>query len=224
MTEAIDKAPQLLPAEYEEKTIEWLRAQIAPYLAEKKALYVSVAKLANEITVANAAALASADNLCKDALRDLDGLEAVRTALPFRRIADAMNADFKALRDPLVAAVAELKGKIGAHIIAERTKQAENYQAATVAHIAGDHGAAQVALAVASEAETATPKGTSVKEIWVVERYRLDLMILSTEERPGLVPDEKAIAAYLKKIPSTENPSLPGVICKKVPAVTSRRS
>jgi hypothetical protein len=43
-------------------------------------------------------------------------------------------------------------------------------------------------------------------------------------EAPGLIPDEKAIAAYLKKVPVTENPNLRGVICKKVPAVTARRS
>lgn len=223
---AIEKAPPaLLPAEYEKQTIDWLRGQITPYLKPKKELYTAVAKLATETTITDADSLARADNLCKEALRELDGLEEVRKSLPFRRIADAMNADFKELRDPLAAAAAELKEKIGAHVVAERNKQSENYQAAASAHAAGDHGAAQVLLATASEAETATPKGTSVKEVWAVERFVPGLMLTSVDDPdfPGLVPNMPAINAHLRKTPITEHPSLPGVVCKKVPAVTSRR-
>ncbi len=225
MTDAIvASATQVLPAEYEAKTLEWLRAQIAPHLEPKKELYAWAAAQAAATEVTDAESLDAADKLCKDILSELDGLEAVRQALPFRRIADALNEDFKALRDPLASSVDGLKKKIGAHVVAERNKQTENYQAATVAHIAGDHGTAQTLLATAGEAETAAPKGTSVKEVWAVDHYDLKWMQLSTPEAPGLIPDEKAIAAYLKKVPVSENPNLRGVICKKVPAVTARRS
>jgi hypothetical protein len=224
MTEAIQTTTTLLPAEYEANLLEWLRSQISPHLEGKKALYLASAELASRLEVTDAASLALADKLNKDILSELDGLEAVRQSLPFRRIADALNADFKTLRDPLASASLGLKGRIGAHVVAERNKQTQNYQAASAAHVAGDHGAAQVALAAAGEAETTAPKGTSVKEVWVVDRYDLGWMKLSTEDRPGLIPDEKGIAAYLKTVPITENPDLRGVICKKVPAVTSRRT
>lgn len=225
MAEAIEKAPGVLPAEYEKNTLEWLRAQIAPYLEPKKELYTATAALADRVQVTDAGTLEVADKLCKDILSELDGLEAVRTALPFRRIADALNADFKVLRDPLTNAALGLKKKIGEHVVAERNKQADNYQAASVAHVEGNHAAAQVMLATASAAETAAPKGTSVKEVWVVDRYVVGLMQASDDPKhPGLTPNADAIAAYLRKVPITENPGLPGVICKKVPAVTSRRS
>lgn len=224
MTESIAKS-EVLPAEYEAKTLEWLRGQIAPHLEPKKALYTWAAAQAAAAEITDADSLAASDKLVKDILSELDGLEAVRQALPFRRIADSLNVDFKELRDPLTDAALGLKKKIGAYVVAERNKQTENYQAATVAHIAGDHGTAQALLATAGEAETAAPKGTSVKEVWVVDRYVLGLMQSSTDDDfPGLTPNHKAIAAALKKVPITENPGLPGVVCKKVPAVTARRS
>lgn len=222
MTEAL----ALLPKDYEITLLDDLRTRISPYLAEKVELYKATAALAEAVNVTDADSLALADNLNKEILLELDGLEAVRESGPgaFGRIARALNADFKALRDPLAGAVAGLKQRIGAHVVAERKKQTENYQAAAAAHVAGDHGQAQVALAAAGEAETAAPKGTHVKEVWAVERFVIELMTASADEaHPGLTPNLQAINAHLRKTPIGENPGLPGVICKKVPAVTSRR-
>ena len=63
-----------------------------------------------------------------------------------------------------------------------------------------------------------------MREEWAVERYDLAIMVLSTDEYPGLRPDEAAIAAYLRKLPIDVEPSLPGVICKRVPKTTQRRA
>jgi hypothetical protein len=135
-----------------------------------------------------------------------------------------MGARFKPLFDTLDAPIANLKSEIGGYVLAEQAKQREQYQAAAAAHVAGDHGAAQVALAVANDAETTAPKGTTVREVWAVERYEIGLMIPSTETHPGLIPDEQAIGAYLRKLSPHETPALPGVICKLVPAVSTRRA
>jgi hypothetical protein len=39
-----------------------------------------------------------------------------------------------------------------------------------------------------------------------------------------LIPDETAIAAYLRKLSPLEEPGLPGVICKLVPKVATRHA
>jgi len=227
MTEAIQKLPPpLLPAEYEQTLLDSLREKIQPYLDQNRALYLATAQLAEQVQVKDDATMKIADDLVKSAQNELAGLEGVRESGPgaFGRIAYKLNADFKALRDPLEAAVENLKGKIGAHVVAQRNKQSENYQAAAVAHAQGDHGTAQVRLAAAGEAATRAPKGTTVKEVWAVAAYDRGQMRLGTEELPGLEPDTKRIDAYARAFAIDQTPAVPGVTFHKVPAVTSRRA
>lgn len=216
----------LVPISFEQKVLETFEADFAPKLREKLDFYKKVEAVVREIHVIDDASLATADTWNKELLREADALEEVRQSGPgaLNRLGRKMGASFKPLVDLLETMSANLKREIGAYVIAKKTEQKENYQQAAQLHAAGDHAGAQVALATASAAATSAPVGNSVSEEWVVERYEPKLMVLSTEEFPGLVPDEKAIAAYLRKLPISEEPALPGVICKKVPKVTTRRA
>ncbi len=227
MGDAIESTPApaaIVPTDFKEKILALFDANFAPYVAEKLALYKASAATAAQIKVTDAASLALADSFAKALLAERDGLEAVRLAGPgaLNSLGRELGKRFKPLFDELETPIANLKHDIGAYLVAERNKQVETYQAAAQLHAQGDHAAAQQALAVASAADTAAPQGTTAKEVWVVERYEPRLMLPSTDTHPGLVPDEKAIAAYLRKLPISEEPALPGVICKRVPAVTQR--
>ena len=225
MTSAIEKAPAL-PALDEAKILAIFNEQFLPYLTEKGEFYAEVAATVAALKATDAASLAVVDEWERDLLVERDQLEAVRASGPgaLNRLGRKMGAPFKPLFDLLEGAISNAKAEKGLYILAERKKQAESYQAAAAAHVAGDHGQAQTLMLAANEAETAAPKGTSVGEKWTVERYELGLMVLSTADHPGLVPDEKAIEAYLRKLSPNEEPALPGVICKKVPTVVTRHA
>lgn len=229
MSETPAEAPPtqaLVPATFEQKVLETFDLEFAPKLQEKLAFYKNVSNVVAGIKVTDEASLANADTWNKELLREHDALEEVRAAGPgaLNRLGRKMGASFKPLFDLLETMSANLKHEIGTYVTSKRAEQVENFQQAAQLHAAGDHAGAQVALATASAASTHAPLGNSVSEEWVVERYALDLMVLSTPEFPGLVPDEKAIATYLRKLPTSEEPALPGVICKKIPKVTTRRN
>jgi hypothetical protein len=215
----------LVPVNFEDQTMALFEANFAPELAEKLTFYKGVAEHVATIKVTDEASLAIADTWNKELLREADALEEVRAAGPgaLNRLGRKMGAAFKPLKDLLETSSANLKHEIGTYVIAKKKEQEAQYQAAAQQHAAGDHGAAQVSLELAAAANTSAPLGNSTKEVWVVERYEPALMILSTPEFPGLVPDEKSIDAYLAKLPSTQQPALPGVICKLVTRVTTRR-
>lgn len=225
MTAAIEKAP-VGPALDEAKILAIFDEQFKPWLDEKLVFYNQVADLVATLKATDAESLAKVDQWERDLLLELDALEAVRASGPgaLNRLGRKMGAPFKPLSDILKAAISNCKNEKGKFILAQRELQAESYQAAAAAHAVGEHGSAQALMLAANEAETAAPKGSSVSEEWVVERYELGLMVLSTPEFPGLVPDEKAIAAYLRKLSPNEDPGLPGVICKKVPKVVTRHA
>jgi hypothetical protein len=216
----------LVPAAIVEKIKADMDLVLDPRIAEKREFYDFCAANAAALKVVDPDTLAAANEMLKELLREHDGIEAVRKSGPgaLDKIVKHGNGKFKPLRDTLDAAIANLKHEIGAFMVAQRKQQAENYQAAAAAHVAGNHEAAQVAMVVASEAITTAPQGSTVKEVWEVERYELGLMVLSTPEHPGLAPDEKAINAYLRALPAGEEPALPGVICRLVPAVSTRRA
>lgn len=216
----------LVPVGFADKVLAQFETDFAPKLHEKLQLYTKVVALVSTLKVTDAASLAEADSWNKELLREKDELEQVRLAGPgaLNKLGRAMGLKFKPLFDSLEVGVSNLKREIGNYTIAERKKQEESYQAAVVAHVAGDHASAQMSLELASTAETNAPKGSTVREVWQVERYELGLMTLSTPEHPGLVPDESAINAYLRKLRPDEKPALPGVICKLVPAVSTRRA
>lgn len=222
-------APQttaIVPVGFEDKILEIFKRDFEPWIEKKGEFYAEVAATVAELKATDAASLAVVDEWERDLLAERDALEAVRASGPgaLNRLGRKMGAPFKPLFDALEASISNLKTEKGNFILAERNKQAESYQAAAAAHVAGDHGAAQTLMLVANEAETMAPKGTSVGEKWVVERYELSLMVLSTEAHPGLIPDEQAINAYLRKLSPNEEPALPGVICKKVPVVVTRHA
>lgn len=226
MTAAIEPAAPaaIVPVDFEEKVLATFETEFAPKLEEKLAFYKEACALANAVRVVDAATLAEADAWERDLMKERDELEQVRRSGPgaLNRLGRKMGAKFKPLDDELDAAIANLKAEKGAFVLAERKKQQESYQAAAAAHEAGDHAQAQQLMLAANEAETAAPKGTSVGEQWVVERYEPALMVPSTPEFPGLIPDETGIAAYLRKLSPLEEPALPGVICKLVPKVATR--
>jgi hypothetical protein len=215
----------LVPVAIADRIRAELDAALDPQLHAKRELYANCAALAETIKVTDATSLQTADEFAKDLLRERDELEAVRASGPgaLDKIVRALNAKFKPLRDVLDAAVSNLKHERGAYLLAQKKQQEKSYQAAAAAHVTGDHEKAQVALQIASATDTSTPVGTSVREVWVVERYVPEMMVLSTPDHPGLVPDEQAIAAYLRKLPASETPALPGVVCKLMPQVTDRR-
>jgi 1,2-phenylacetyl-CoA epoxidase PaaB subunit len=225
MTETV--APvAIVPSDFKAKILATFDENFGPYVEQRLALYKQSAALAAQVSVTDAATLAIADNLCKALLLERDGLEAVRLSGPgaLNSLGRELGKRFKPLFDEIDVPIANLRQEIGAYLVAERRKQSENYQAAAALHAAGAHGAAQEALALASSAETVAPQGTSAREVWAVERYEQALMMPSTPTHPGLVPDEPAIKAYLAKLPISEEPALPGVICKRVPAVVQRRN
>jgi hypothetical protein len=216
----------IVPVDFSAQVLATFESEFAPKLEEKAKFYQECAAAVSGLKVSDAASLAAADEWQKEILRERDALEEVRLSGPgaLNKLGRAMGARFKPLFDELDAMVSNLKAEIGGYVLAEKKKQAEQYQAAAAAHVAGDHGAAQVALAIANDAETMAPKGTTVREVWAVERYAPELMVPSTPTHPGLIPDEAGIAAYLRKLSPHEEPALPGVICKLVPAVSTRRA
>lgn len=217
----------IVPVDFEAKTLAIFETEFAPLIEAKAKFYEEVAALVAALPpITDAASLAVKDEWSKDLLRERDELEAVRAAGPgaLNRVGRKMGARFKPLFDALDTPISNLKAEIGAFVLAEQEKQATQFQAAAAAHVAGDHGAAQVALAIANDAETMAPKGTTVRKVWAVKRYEPALMVPSTETHPGLIPDEQAIGAYLRKLSPHEEPALPGVICELVPAVSTRRA
>jgi hypothetical protein len=217
----------IVAPDFEAKTLAIFEEQFAPLLEEKAKFYAEVVALVAALPpVTDAASLAVKDEWQKDLLRERDALEEVRTSGPgaLNRVGRKMGARFKPLFDALDVPISNIKAEVGGYVLAEQAKQAEQYQAAAAAHVAGDHGAAQVALAIANDAETNAPKGTTVRKVWAVKRYEIGLMLPSSETHPGLIPDEQAIGAYLRKLSPHEEPGLPGVICELVPAVSTRRA
>jgi hypothetical protein len=226
MTDAIQA---VAPADPQTVALAKLRAglveAIEPWLAAERAAWLEIRGYSDAVTVTDVASLTDATEWLAAWKEKLGGLEAVREAGPgaIGKIVRESNAKFKALRDLGDAAVANLTAEIGGHVQRERERQREGYAAAAEAHAAGQHFAAATALASASAADPTLPPGTTVKEVWAVDRYDLSIMVLSTDDYPGLVPDADAIAAYLRKLPIDAEPSLPGVICKKVPHTTQRK-
>jgi hypothetical protein len=215
----------LVPVELVDKIRADLDAALDIPLAEKLQYYEFCASHAAVAKVTDAASLAEADEMAKELLREWDALEAVRKsgATPLDRLAKHINAKIKRLRDVLEAAIANLKKERGEYLVAQKRLQDESFQAAAAAHMAGEHASAQIALEVAVATTTAAPQGTSVREVWVVKRILPDLMVLSTPEVPGLIPDESSIAAYARKFPAGERPVVAGVVFELVPQVTDRR-
>lgn len=217
----------IVPLDMEAKTLAIFEENFAPWIAEKAKFYADVTEIIAALPpVTDAASLAVKDEWQKNLLRERDALEAVRSSGPgaLNRVGRKMGAAFKPLFDTLDVPIANIKAEVGGYVLAEQEKQATSYQAAAAAHVAGDHGAAQVALAIANDAETTAPKGTTVRKVWAVKRYAPELMVISTDTHPGLIPDEQAIGAYLRKLSPHEEPGLPGVICELVPAVSTRRA
>ncbi len=215
----------LLPVGVVEKIRDDLDAALEPQLVAKRKDYDDCLALASAMRVVDASSLAVADEFAKDLLRERDQLEEVRKSGPgaLDKIVRHLNAKFKPLRDTLDAAVANLKKERGDYLIAQKRQQTESFQAAAAAHMAGEHASAQVALEVAAAANTTAPKGTSVRQVWQVKRVVPEMMVLSTPDVPGLVPDEAAIAAYARKFPEGETPVIAGVVFELVPQVTDRR-
>jgi hypothetical protein len=126
---------------------------------------------------------------------------------------------YKPRKDRINEVVADLKKKIGDHLIRERSRQAYEYQNALAAHAAGDHVAAVSALAVASEATTQPVAGTTLAEEWVAEVIAPDLMT-----REWLVPDYDRINAHAKTTPINQEPfPIAGVKFTKKPKLSMRR-
>lgn len=222
-----DPVTAIVPVDFEAKTLAIFEEQFAPLIEQKAKFYEEVVALVATLPpVTDAESMRVKDEWQKDLLRERDELEAVRSAGPgaLNRVGRKMGARLKPLFDTLDVPIANLKKEIGDFVLAEQEKQSTQYQAAAAAHMAGDHGAAQVALAIANDAETMAPKGTTVRKVWAVKRYDFSLMVPSTETHPGWIPDEQGINAYLRKLSPHEEPTLPGVICELVPAVSTRRA
>lgn len=212
--------------DFSAQVLETFERDFAPKLAEKLALYQKCAAVVAELKATDAASLAVIDTWNKELLKEKDALEEIRLAGPgaLNSLGRAMGKRFKPLVDVLEAAIANTKAEIGTYTLAERRKRDESFQAAAAAHAAGDHEGAQQALQIAAEAQPDAPKGNTVGEEWEVERYEIGLMVPSTDTYPGLAPDEKKIKAFVRDYPTHEHPPLPGVICKLVPKVSTRRA
>lgn len=218
MTELALAAPT--PAAALERLRADLVADLDPWLEARLPLYVETAAVAVALVVADPPTLAAADALLNEVMKEHDGLEAVREAGPgaLGSLVRVLNAKFKPLRDELEKARDHLKAQIGAYAVAQRAEQVASYQAAAAAHVAGEHSEAAAALAAASAADTATPQGTNVREVWAVKRIALDLL-----PREWMVADEARIDKLARETPIDETPIVPGVIFEKVPHVTKRR-
>jgi hypothetical protein len=247
LTEAITPAApaELSPAARSAQAVAALRhelvTRVAAYIEADRANWLTLRGMSDAVAVTDAVTLQVATKWVQDWTALLDGLEAVRLAGPgdLGRIVRESNALFKSLRDIGDAAKANLANEIGGYWQKQKRQREEAYDTAVAAHASGQHTAAAEALAVAGAADTTLPQGTGAREVWEVESYdgfkrddagalvadgKGSIMVLSSADYPGLIPDEKAIAAYLRKLPIDVEPTLPGVKCKRVPKLRQQRA
>lgn len=189
-------------------------------LAARRAAYEPTKITARYFQVVDRASCEAANQLLLLIVREKDGLEKVRKAGPgaLGSLSRRLNAKFKPLADELDEMELQLKQKIGGFVAAERAKQEAAYRSAAQAHVEGQHSTASALLATASSAETIAPAGASVREVWTVEH--IDGAALPRE---WMTPDTARIARYAADTPDDATPQIPGVIFRKVPAVTRRR-
>lgn len=125
-----------------------------------------------------------------------------------------------------------LEGQVGSYVSQQRQLQVDAYQAASQAHVQGDHTQAAQALTVASAAKTETPKGTTIIEKWRVrvlntrllpEDYLHDLLGLLLAKHG--IPTKSMLATHAANTPPTQNPApVPGAQFYKDQEVRVRTS
>ncbi len=161
------------------------------------------------------------------ALRTHDALQAERD-----RIVMPIHAAYKNASETYAADLKEskalcdaLKAAVGAYETAQHLAKVAALAQAQEAVRSGDGSVLGPALALVNAAP-ARAEGVGSKLVWQVKRYLPDLMLPSTPERPGLVPDESGIKAYAKAHTSqdpSDPPVLAGVVFELTAAITGRR-
>jgi hypothetical protein len=169
---------------------------LSPELKATKERTLAQAKtLTDALTVNDEASLAQAQQWLQVVLKEKDALESMRTSVtkPMNAALREINGWFKPLRQICEHIEGRLKGQVGDYVAAQRRLADQQYQAAVVAHKAGNHDVARQALAVASEATTDAPQGVTVREEWTYV-----IKDGSKIPREFLIIDQKKLAAHCK--------------------------
>jgi hypothetical protein len=191
-------------------------------LDAKRAQIAEANQIVARLAVSDAVSLAEANEWLQLIVQEKDAIEDMRTSVtkPLNATLKQINSWFKPIADLCAKAESNLKHEIGRYAAAERQKQQLAFQAASLAHSAGAHTAARTALAVASSAETQTPQGTSVREVW-----RAEIINPAAVPPAFLIPNEPAIQAHARTTPVDVAPvPIAGVRFYKDQIVTVRRA
>lgn len=119
-----------------------------------------------------------------------------------------------------------LKAALGAYELAQRAVKTEALAAAQTAVQAPPTPEAARALTEALDVvnqPTGRADGVGTRFVWQVKRYVPEMMVPSTLDLPGLVPDESAIGAYARRWTGPDAPVVPGVVFEQVAQTTVRR-
>lgn len=204
-----------------------IESALAPVVAfSPKALDAKKAEIAEAADVIGAMRVDSPESLevanawLGEVVAERKAIDEMRTGVtkPLNVTLRQINGWFKPMADRLGVLERKLKTEIAQYTAGQRQLQAEQYQAAVASHAAGQHEAAREALAVASTAQTTTPAGTNVREVWAAE-------IINPAMIPHayLIPNEKAIQAHARTTPIDQDPApIAGVRFVKRPIVTVR--
>jgi hypothetical protein len=189
-------------------------------LDAKRAELAEAQQAVATLTVTDAESMAKVDAIVKAVKVEAKAIEEMRTSVtkPLNEILKTVNGWFRPL-STLCKTIEDVgKKEVGNYLNAERHKQEQAYQAAALAHQAGAHSHAAAQLAVASEAQTTAPQGTSVREEWRAEIFNPKIIPYD-----WTIPDEPRINAHAKATPADQEPTpIAGVRFVKVPVVAVR--
>jgi hypothetical protein len=172
------------------------------------------------VEVSDAASCVFAQEVLVDVLKRRDELTAQEKAAtgPISLALREIRSWFRPMLDLLGECETDLKRKIGAYDVGEKSKREALIRQAQQAQQRGDQAGLVKALNLAA-APVETPKGTSVREVWRVIVFRPELVPYEF-----LCVDEAKIKAHVKGVPANQTPSpIPGVRFEKETLVAQRR-
>lgn len=209
--------------------LEAVRSRLEPLINEVKAKLEAKSAMLDKLEIIIGAVEVTSDETLADAVswatdvaRELDALEATRTGFtgPLNAILRTVNGWFKPVSSRLAGFRETLDERTGTYAVAQKAKQTAALQAAAVAHRAGDHEAAAIAVTEANNARSVTPANATFREVWQAKIVNPSLV-----PRAWCVPNESAINRHARECPIDVAPApIVGVEFTKVSDVRIRRA
>jgi hypothetical protein len=190
-------------------------------VAAKKSKLEKAGAVATMLRIVDQKTLDTANELVRAIIGEKKAIEAMRKSAtqPLNAALREINGWFKPLTALCDVVERDLKAGIAAYVTAEQERQRQAYEVAARAHVAGDDEQARGALAVANEAATSAPQGTSIREVWTAEIIAPNMI-----PHEYLKPDEAKINAHAKATPTDVEPApIPGVRFTKKAIVSVRQ-